>query len=61
MRRPGDRFYYEFYMNLWKMTNMVRYASDCGFYNYLSDDERADIDKSIEDAQRTLDTYKKKK
>ena len=61
MRRPGDRFYYEFYMNPWKMTNMVRYARDCGFYNYLPDDERADIDKSIEDAQRTLDTYKKKK
>jgi hypothetical protein len=48
-------------MNLWKMTNMVRYARDCGFYNYLSDEERADIDKAIEDAQRTLDTYKKKK
>ena len=61
MNRPGDRFYYEFYMNLWKMTNMVRYARDAGFYKYLDDDEKADIDKAINDAQRTLDTYKRDK
>lgn len=56
-----DSFYYAFYMNLWKMTNMVRYARDAGFYNYLDDDERADIDKAIDDAQKSLDTYKRHK